>query len=193
MKKLSLFHQTKKELQSEQEMIDQTKKDVSHFEFLYKKYRDKIFHYILKRVKDRSLAEDLTSQVFLKAIENIERYEFRGVPFSSWLYRIAVSEINQSYRDSKKRQEIELQKVNYLFALFEEPKEKNEDLSQLRIVMSQLKEIEVDLIKLRFFERYSYKEIGDILGITENNAKVKTYRTLQKMKNFLMIYRKKTA
>src|SRR5690606_40648180 len=65
-------------------------------------FRSNIFLFILHRVGDKPTTADLTSQVFFKALTNLSRYQFRGLPFSAWLYRIAVNECNELFRREKR-------------------------------------------------------------------------------------------
>ena len=71
------------------ELVAKAKKDMKYFEVLYRKYYSQIFKFVRKRVANADLVNDITSQVFLKAMLNIEKYKHQGFPFSSWLYRIA--------------------------------------------------------------------------------------------------------
>lgn len=133
---------------------------------------------------DKELAHDITSQVFLKALNNISKYEYRGVPFASWLYRIAKSELYQSFRDQKASRTVNVDTVN-LSGMIEEMEEdvSEEARAFLLKAISELSDEDVQMIEMRYFEKRSFKEIGEILDITENNAKVKAHRIVQKMKS----------
>jgi RNA polymerase sigma-70 factor (ECF subfamily) len=72
--------------------------DPREFEPLYSKYYEPILRFVYKRLDTKSEAYDVTSQVFLSALQNLSKYEDRGFPFSSWLYRIAINELNQFFR-----------------------------------------------------------------------------------------------
>ena len=85
----SLYHQNDTRIQSELQIIEKSKTNPNYFSPLYNQYHESIFRYILKRVDDKESAYDITSNVFVKALTNLHRYEFRGVPFSSWLFRWA--------------------------------------------------------------------------------------------------------
>ena len=179
----SLYHQTDTRIQSELQIIEKSKTNPNHFAPLYKQYHESIFRYIVKRVDDKESAYDITSNVFVKALTNLHRYEFRGVPFSSWLFRIAKSELYQSFRDKKARRTVSIDKVIVadLFEEFEEP-ETEERKEFLMSALRLINEKDLILIELRYFEKRSYREIGEILSVTENNAKVKTFRALQRLK-----------
>lgn len=180
----SKYHATKIDLANEQLVVEAAKKDPKKFAVLYDKYYEQIFRYIYQRVDDKEHAFDITQQVFIKALENLYKYEYRGVPFASWLYRIASSEINNLFRTQKVQRAVNVDSVG-IYDIIEEIQESKIDQYHDKIVdiiAEQLPEDELQLIEMRFFEKRSFKEIAEILDITESNAKVKTYRILEKLK-----------
>jgi RNA polymerase sigma-70 factor (ECF subfamily) len=179
----SIYHQSTQYMKEELKIIEMAQNDPQHFGLLYKKYYHQILRYIQQRIDDAELAYDVTSQVFIKALTHIHRFEYRGVPFSSWLYRIAKSELYQSFRDKK----MELNLNEFHLNMIESNDDNEDEVNQeYKIYLIQslaaLKKHELQLIELRFFEKKSFKEIGYLLDITENNAKVKTFRSLEKLK-----------
>ncbi len=179
----SIYHQSQKQLLSENDIVEAAKKDPKQFVVLYKKYYEQIFRYIHQRMDDKEMAFDITSQVFLKAMINLPKYKYKGVPFSSWLYRIAMSEVYQSFKDKKSTRTVNVDTSN-VEDIIEEVEEDNtgEMREALLEVIGDLPEVELQIIEMRYFEKRSYREIGDILGMTENNAKVKAYRIVEKLK-----------
>lgn len=178
-----IYHHTEARLMQELEWIKRAKEDPRSFEPLYNKYYEQIFRYIHQRMDDKDLAHDITSQVFLKAMNNLQKYEYRGVPFASWLYRIAKSELYQSFRDEKATRTVNVESVSLSDMIDEMEEDMSEESRQVLLrAIAELTEDEVQLIEMRFFEKRSFKEIGEILDITENNAKVKAHRVVQKMK-----------
>ena len=177
------FHKTKNEIKSEFQEIEDAKKNPKKFETLYNRYHEQIFKYLYARVDNTHLASDLTSQVFYKALLNIENYSYKGVPFASWLYRIAYNEMNMHFRKDTKNRTVNIESEN-LGGLFEEMEEDyySEEKERLAKIMVTLSDERLSIIEMRFFEKRSFKEISEIMGITENNAKVKLYRTLDKLK-----------
>ncbi|NDB33786.1 MAG: sigma-70 family RNA polymerase sigma factor [Flavobacteriia bacterium] len=174
-KDLSLF--------DEVAQINRAKQNPAHFAPLYKLYHERIFNYIFKRVDEEEIAFDITSCVFVKALTYLHRYEHRGLPFSSWLFRIAKSELNQSFRDKKAQRTVSIDSMQLGIVMEEFNIDEKEHQKEILIkVLPLLKEKQLQLIEMRFFEKRSFKEIGDILGLTENNAKVKTFRALIKLK-----------
>jgi len=178
-----VYHHTETKLLLELKWINDAKSNPRNFAPLYNKYYEQIFRYIDQRMDDHELAIDVTSQVFLKAIKNLYRYEYRGVPFGSWLYRIAKSELNQAFRDRKGKRTIQIENVHVasFMEVFKE-EETIQNKKRLELALEKLKTKDIELIKMRYFEGLSYRDMGQQLNITENNAKVKTFRALEKLK-----------
>ena len=182
-----LYHKSNARLEEELSWIQKAQKDPECFGPLYKEYHEQIFRYIYQRMDDEDLAFDITSQVFMKALKNINKYEYRGVPFASWLYRIAKSELFQAFRDKKAERTVNVDSL-HLFEIAEELEEDSNESNKKQMMkcLKLLKENDMQLIELRFFEKRSFKEIGEILELTENNAKVKTFRAIEKLKQLFI-------
>ncbi len=182
-----LYHKSNARLEEELSWIQKAQKDPECFGPLYKEYHEQIFRYIYQRMDDEDLAFDITSQVFMKALKNINKYEYRGVPFASWLYRIAKSELFQAFRDKKAERTVNVDSL-HLFEIAEELEEDSNESNKKQMMkcLTLLKENDMQLIELRFFEKRSFKEIGEILELTENNAKVKTFRAIEKLKQLFI-------
>ncbi len=187
----SKYHLSTEQLQTEFKQIEAAKLDARQFAPLYNKYYKQIFAYIYQRMNDKEVAFDLTAQVFLKALLNIGKYEFKGVPFSSWLFRIAHNELMQLFRDKKVQRAIHANSID-VRNIFEEIEEgyKIEYQGLVIKLIKQLPEDELQLVEMRFFEKRPFKEIAEILNLTETNAKVKLYRILEKLKKVISESRK---
>lgn len=188
-------HQQPKEIEEEFQLIQSAQNEPRSFEPLYDKYYERIFRFIFRRTDDESLTADICSQTFLKAMQNIKKYKFKGVPFSAWLFRIASNEVYQYYRKKKKDRTIYIDEGNikpFFSELVYESEdtydnESNENLLQKLVHLLKDKALkDIELIEMRFFENRAFKEIGDILNITENNAKVRVYRALDKLRESLI-------
>lgn len=172
---------------AEWEEIQAAQREPAMFRPLYDRYYERMFRYILKRTADEALAADLCSQVFLKAMQKLAGYRFRGVPFSAWLYRIAGNEVTQYYRNTGKQRVVSIQESDVLEMIDEIPEEDNSMTVNFMLeALQELPEKDMQLIELRFFEHRAFKEIAQILNITESNAKVKTYRILDRMKKIIL-------
>lgn len=168
---------------TDSDLVLAAKKEVRAFEKLYSKYYEPILRYVYQRVVTKEEAYDITSQVFLKAMQNLEKYEDRGLPFLAWLYRIAKSEVYQYHRENAKQPTFSIteDQMEHMVHEVEEHgvKVTNEQLIEW---LSEVAEDDLPYIEMRYLEQRSFKEIGEILGISENNAKVKTHRIVQRWK-----------
>lgn len=176
------------ELNVEWQEVQAAQADPRAFKPLYQRYYEPIFRFIYRRCEDEATAADICSQVFLKALKKLKTYEFRGLPFSAWLYRIASNEVTMFYRQQKRERTVSADTSIYHELVDEDsihvddtPEE--ESLEQmLRSALQSLKPEELSLIELRFFEQRPFAEIADILGISEANAKMRTYRILDRLR-----------
>jgi len=183
MQKENDYHLSKDEILLEEQQIKAAQQNTLLFEPLYNKYYENLVRFIYQRVNSKEEAFDITSQVFLKCMSHLKKYEFRGLPFSAWLYRIALNELNMLYRNNKIEKVLNIDSLGIIHLIVDIKEEDNEPKHKaITNAIAQLPEEEMLLIEMRFFEKRTFKEIGDILNITENNAKVRLYRSLDKVK-----------
>src|SRR5215468_2015516 len=90
-------------MEQERLLIEAAQKDPSRFAELYESNFGRVYAFIVRRVQDRHEAEDLTAEVFHHALSNLSRFEWRGVPFSIWLFRIAANAIADRWRESSRQ------------------------------------------------------------------------------------------
>lgn len=170
-------------MQEEWLEVQAAQRDPARFRPLYNRYYEPIFRFIFRRTNQEELTADICSQVFLKALQRIKSYSYKGVPFSAWLYRIASNEVAQHYRATQKNRVVSMEESSFTDMIDELDEQDTEGLRQeLLATLDTLKEGDLQLIELRFFEQRSFREVAEITGITENNAKVRTYRILERMK-----------
>jgi RNA polymerase sigma-70 factor (ECF subfamily) len=168
------------------QLVRSAQADPAGFAPLYERYHADIFRFILRRTGHLELTADLTQQTFLKAMLGLERYEARGLPFRAWLYRIALNELRMYWR---KRREvvIDLERSEALGVCEEmELPGGDDDLYRLTRAMGRLHEDKARLIELRFMDGLSFAEIGQVLGIGEDAAKMRTHRVLTALRNYLV-------
>lgn len=180
------FHQSNEQLNEELIIIEAAKLNPEKFAPLYTKYYKQIFNYVYQRMDSKDNAFDITAQVFLKALSNLNRYEYKGVPFGSWLYRIAHNEIMQLFRTQKNKRAVNAD-IGDLRFIHEETQEPffEEYIPAIKKLILELKNDELQLVEMRFFEKRPFKEIAEILNITEVNAKVRMHRIIEKLKKSL--------
>ncbi len=174
--------------ETESDLIQASKKDLKNFAPIYDRYYASIFRFVYKRVSDKEQTADLASQVFLKAMLNIKKYEDRGFPFSAWLFRIAINEVNMFYRKKKKDVHVSITGME-IREMIHEMDHGEIEFRQQSVVnaLNDLPQEKSQLIDLRYFEKCSYREIGEIYGITEANAKMRVRRTLKLIKRSISL------
>ena len=157
------------------------------FGLLYDFYMPRIYRFVLLKVGQREEAEDLTHQAFLKAWENIEQYDFRGYSFGSWLYRIARNVTVDYYRGA--RLEVSVEDVSEIHLAKDDSLEENVERSLewqgLVESIKKLKEVEQDVIVMRFVEDLSLKDIASAIGKSEGAVKVIQHRAIKNLKHIV--------
>lgn len=177
------FHHSDQQLREELVIIEAAKLNPDSFGPLYEKYYKQIFNYVYQRLDSKDTAFDITSQVFLKALTNLSSYQFKGVPFASWLYRIAHNEVMQLFRTEKNKRAINADISDLRFICEEQETPFFEEyIPVIKKLIQELKQDDLHMVEMRFFERRPFKEIAEILDITEVNAKVRMYRIIEKLK-----------
>ena len=183
------------DLEQEKQLVERAKNDTEAFGELYDEYYSKIFGYVLRRTASIEIAQDVTSDVFFKALKNLGQFRWRGVPFSSWLYRIATNEIANHFRKSKHGQ-FSLEEVSNSISISDPSAEteflkaeaelkRHEEFLSLHESISKLSVKYQEVITLRFFENKQVKEIGEILGKRQGTVKSLLHRGLEKLRKLM--------
>ena len=173
------------ESQEENALIAAAKRSPEAFAPLYELHFAAIFRFILRRAGERELTNDITQQTFLKAMLALPGYEPRGYPFKAFLYRIALNELKMYWR---KRKEITMD-MSYaeVRGLSEEIglEERDADMQRLAKALGRLQEDKARLIELRYMDGLSFAEMGQVLGLGEDAAKMRTHRVLATLRTYL--------
>jgi RNA polymerase sigma-70 factor (ECF subfamily) len=153
---------------------------------LYRSHVDVIYRYIWARVRDDSVTEDLTAQVFLKALEGLPTYKPTGKPFLAWLYRIAYARIVDHWRKQERRVEVPLEDT----LASREPRP--EELLEVEAnwvaaidLLAQLTDDQQDVVILRFIGEMSLADVAETLGKTVGATKAIQYRALASLARLL--------
>ena len=182
----------------EKELVKRAQKEPEAFAKLYDKYHPQIFGYILKRVANLEIAQDVTSETFLKALKNLWKFRWKNISISSWFYRIANNEIANYFRKNKNYstsldklleekgfEPATLHNPEAEFLEAQEELKKHQDFLKIQEKISQLPIRYQEVITLRFFEKKKIKEIAEILGKKEGTIKSLLSRGLEKLKNLV--------
>lgn len=161
-------------------LVQAAQKDPAQFGDLYELHFERVYAFILRRVRERQVAEDLTSDVFHKALTALPNFNWRGVPFGAWLFRIAKNVISDQWRKSS-REVVE----DPPEAVDEVSPEQTEQIAQLFRMVAQLPEDQRRVIGMRFAEGKSIKEIAQELGRSEGAVKQLQFRGLENLRTRL--------
>ena len=160
--------------------------DPTAFARIYEHYYQDIYNFICYRVPGTQLAEDLTSEVFLKALESIDSYVFRGIPLHAWLLRIARTTVAMYYRSRPASAEVSLEEE--LLPTEVGPSDVFDSgltQKQLAQALAHLTEDQQEVIILRFVDGLSNAEAGQVLGKSEGAVKSLQHRALSSLNRVL--------
>jgi len=169
---------------AERLLVEAAQNDPAKFAALYELQFERVYAFVASRVRDRASAEDVTSEVFHKALANLASYEWRGVPFAAWLLRIAANAIvdhaKRAARESPAPDDppeptndpvVQASEVRAI-----------EHRAQLFRLVKQLPAIQKQVVLERFVEQRSIKEIARRLGKTEGAVKQLQLRAVQNLR-----------
>lgn len=165
--------------------------DEKAFVEFFNYYFERIFNYIYKRVKMREVAEDLTSETFLKFIKSLKNFEIKeGYHLDTWMYAIARNNMRDWFRQNLGHDVLPLEEKfekAYHPILYDVYGSYTvEDVDQIvNLALSKLPEDYRKVLLMRFYERKSIKEIALVLGKTENVVKVTQFRGLKRLKEII--------
>jgi RNA polymerase sigma-70 factor, ECF subfamily len=163
-------------------LVEAAQKDPARFAELYEINFERVYGFIARRVGDRDAAEDLTSEVFHKALANLPRFEWRGVPFVAWLLRIAANAIADRAGRVGKELAVEDPPELAADATADVDLEEVERRARLFRLVEQLPADQRRVIAMRFAEEKSIREIAEALGRTEGAVKQLQFRGLQSLR-----------
>ncbi len=163
-------------------LVEAAQKDPARFAELYEINFERVYGFIARRVGDRDAAEDLTSEVFHKALANVRRFEWRGVPFAAWLLRIAANAIADRAQRTGRELAVEDPPQLSEEASAEVGLEEVEHRARLFRLVDELPADQRRVIAMRFAEEKSILEIAGALGRTEGAVKQLQFRGLQSLR-----------
>lgn len=164
-------------------LIEAAQHNTEAFAALYSKYVDKIYNYIYYRVNAHATtAEDLTAEVFMRALRRLLDFEWQGHPYSSYLYQVARSVISEQYKKNE-RQAVDLESV----VPSDDGSGENTIIAQADIqfvweTISDYPPPIPEIFELRFLEGLSFDEIATIVGKKPGAVRTAVSRTIAKIK-----------
>ena len=167
---------------NERLLVEAAQDDPARFADLYEIHFERVYAYVARRVRDRDVAEDLTSDVFQKALANLPRFQWRGAPFAAWLFRIAANVIADRFKHAAPEGAVSDRPV---MASTEINLEEVERRARLFRLVSELPDDQGRVIAMRFGEEKSIKQIANELGRSDGAVKQLQFRGLQNLRTQL--------
>jgi RNA polymerase sigma-70 factor, ECF subfamily len=173
------------ELEAEHQLIEAARQDPARFQELYDRYFDQIYSYVFYHCGSREQAEDITAATFQRGLEDLSNFQWRGVPYSAWLYRVAG---NMLSRDRRRPAWLELQDTQYRGDVDEEPDQVVLRLDENNRLHDAIRELPADqrqAILLRFFAGMRNKEVGRVMNRSEGAVKLLVFRAVSNLRKQL--------
>lgn len=169
-------------------LVERARSDPQAFGLLYERYVDRIYAYVYHRVGNAQDAEDLTARTFHRALDALDGYEERGLPFAAWLFRIAHNLVANWHRDRGRRRFLSLDRLWSHRTEENDPQgelEKKEAQAALWSAINRLPAERRDLLIYKFSSRLSNLEIGELMEKSEGAVKSLYFRTLAALRKEL--------
>jgi RNA polymerase sigma-70 factor (ECF subfamily) len=166
-------------------LIEEAQKDPARFAELYENNFERVYAYVVRRLGDRSETEDLTSEVFHHALANLQRFEWRGIPFAAWLFRIAANLIADRWQQSNREHLVDdPEQIESAPAGGMEFEEVERRATLFRLV-DKLPVEQRRVVVLRFVEQKSIKEVAQEIRKTVGAVKQLQFRALSSLRTRL--------
>jgi RNA polymerase sigma-70 factor (ECF subfamily) len=153
---------------------------------LYETYHPKVYNYAFLQMGDVQAAEDLAADVMLKMLESIRKYQFKGLPFSAWVFRIARNRLIDLHRRRRRRGEVDLsESLAGSLASPHAMAERALERGQIQVALKYLTEEQRQVIVLKFIEGFDNRSVGAIMGRSEGAIKSLQHRALGSLRRLL--------
>lgn len=166
-------------MEDEARLVRLARSDPQAFAALYDRYVERIYAYAQRESGDVALAQDLVSATFEKALKNLPRYEWRGTSFGAWLYKIARNEMLMHRRKQKWTIPLLGRWVGPVNV--EQVVQDREERDQLGKALARLAARDQEVLRLRYYEELSHREIGEVLDCSAQTAAVRLHRALKRL------------
>ncbi len=163
-------------------LIEAAQKDPSRFAELYERNFERVYAYVFRRLGNRNEAEDVTSEVFHQALENLEKFEWRGVPFVAWLLRIAANAIADRWRRQSRELSMDDPDAPGSFPVNAANFEEVERRALLFRLVGTLPADQRRVIEMRFAQEKSIREIAAAMDRSEGAVKQLQFRAIQSLR-----------
>ena len=165
-------------------LIEAAQRERSNFSELCERNFHRIYAFLFRRVGTREEAQDLTAEVFHQALANLKRFEWRGIPFAAWLFRIAANLISDRWQRAGREQVDKASEVESLPATAADIEDIERRATIFRLV-DTLPAEQRRVVVLRFVEQKSIKEVAGAIRKTEGAVKQLQFRALSSLRSRL--------
>jgi RNA polymerase sigma-70 factor (ECF subfamily) len=162
-------------------LVEAAQRDPSRFTELYENYFGLVYAYVARRVRERTETEDLTAEVFHKALAHLPRFKWKGAPFAAWLFRIASNLIADRAKRAARESTVSL-KESRAPQRQQTALEEDERRAELFRLVEELTGAQQRVVVMRFAEEKSIREIANELGRSEGAVKQLQFRALQNLR-----------
>ena len=171
------------EPERERDLVERARTSPEAFSELYEHYMPLIYRYLLRRTGSVDVAEDLTATTFEKALRNLERFQWKNVSFSAWLYRIATNTLVDHYRREGRRRDTSLQDLEgVLRSPMGAGEEETERVALLMDLVRKLPQSYQHVLAMKFYQDLDNDEMCQVLGVSKKTLAMKVYRSLKALR-----------
>ncbi|MGH7870034.1 MAG: RNA polymerase sigma factor [Candidatus Dormibacteraceae bacterium] len=163
-------------------LVERAKEDPGAFAELYDRHFIQIYRFVYSRVRDQARAEDVTSEVFMKALRGIGRYQDTGRPFSAWLYQIASNAVADSFRSLRPTEDIEERHDLSDGKSLEDLASQRDQLRQVWVLVERLPRQQREAVVLKFQEDLKIEDIAETMGKSPGAVKLLIHRGINKVR-----------
>jgi len=185
-------------VEEELDLVEQAKTDIHAFEKIYEYYFKKIYAYCLNRLANKELAEDITCEVFMRAVNGVKNFDTtKGIRFSAWLYRVAHNQIYDYYKKHKKEVLMDLDTHDVIDINETQEQYDNTIMSEhyqkkVAFIISKLKPKYQQVLSLKYYSELSNPEIAEVLDMKTTQIAVILHRALKSFeKKWLQNFKEK--
>ena len=167
----------------ERNLVERAKRDPREFGALYDRHFQQIYRFVYSRVREQTAAEDVTSEVFIKALRAMPRYQDTGRPFAAWLYQIAVNAIADRYRSLRPAQPLEdFHDLSVAGPALEEQAAQRDEIRRIWSLVEELPHQQRTALVLKFQEDMKIEDIAVAMGKTPGAVKLLIHRGVSRLR-----------
>jgi RNA polymerase sigma-70 factor (ECF subfamily) len=169
--------------EDERRLVERARRDPREFGPLYDRFFQQIYRFVYSRVREQTAAEDVTSEVFMKALKAIPRYQDTGRPFAAWLYQIAVNAIADRYRMNRPTQPLEdFHDLSVAGPPLEDVAAQRDELRRIWLIVEHLPVPQRTALVLKFQEDMKIEDIAVAMGKTPGAVKLLIHRGVSRLR-----------